>query len=286
MPATLKNISAMLIFGSIGLFVRYIDLASSQIALVRGFIGAAVLLFAMSVLKKSLDFSAWRKNALILLISGGAIGFNWIFLFQAYHYTTIAVATLTYYLAPTIVVLVSPFFLHESFTRRKLICVILALIGMMLIADIFAGLSSGVGSMQGVIYGICAAAFYASVIISNKFLHDISAMDSTIAQLIIATLILLPYVVCQDNSWSADIASLLLLLTVGAIHTGFAYLLYFSSLQKLSAPTVALFSYIDPVTAILLSTFLLAEPMSPVQWLGAILILGSLFISQFPAGKS
>ena len=77
----------MLIFGSIGLFVRYIDLASSQIALVRGFIGAAVLLFAMSVLKKSLDFSAWRKNALILLISGGAIGFNWIFLFQAYHYT-------------------------------------------------------------------------------------------------------------------------------------------------------------------------------------------------------
>lgn len=40
MNATLKNITAMLIFGSIGLFVRNIELASSQIALVRGFVGA------------------------------------------------------------------------------------------------------------------------------------------------------------------------------------------------------------------------------------------------------
>ncbi len=286
MPATLKTITAMLIFGSIGLFVRHIDLASSQIALVRGFIGAIILLFAMLFLKKSLNLLAWRKNALILFISGGAIGLNWIFLFEAYHYTTIAVATLTYYLAPTIVVLASPIFLKERFTLLKLFCVILSLIGMMLIADIFIGLNSDFGNMKGVIYGIIAAAFYACVIISNKFLKDISSMDSTIAQLLLASIILLPYVFYENNSWSVDISSLLLLLTVGAIHTGFAYLLYFSSLQKLSAQTVALFSYIDPVTAVILSTVLLAEPMSFMQWIGAILILGSLFISQIFASKN
>ncbi len=285
MLAIFKNISAMLIFGSIGLFVRHIDLASSQIALVRALIGTAVLLSAMFFMKKSFDFSACRKNALILLISGSTIGFNWIFLFQAYHYTTIAVATLTYYLAPTIVMLVSPFFLSERFTLRKLICVILSLIGLMLLADIFTGLNSGVGSMQGVIYGICAAVFYTCVIISNKFLHDIPAMDSTIAQLIIAALILLPYVTFQNNNWYIDIVSMLPLLTVGIIHTGFAYLLYFSSLQNLSAQTAALFSYIDPVTAVLLSMLILTKPISPIQGLGAALIFGSLLVSQFFTDK-
>ena len=139
--------------------------------------------------------------------------------------------------------------------------------------------------MQGVIYGICAAVFYACVIISNKFLHDIPAMDSTIAQLIIAALILLPYVTFQNNNWYIDIASMLPLLTVGIIHTGFAYLLYFSSLQNLSAQTAALFSYIDPVTAVLLSMLILTEPISPIQGLGAALIFGSLLVSQFFTDK-
>ena len=261
MNATLKNITAMLIFGSIGLFVRNIELASSQIALVRGFVGAFILFIAMVFLHKKINRNALIKNLRYLLIAGVAIGFNWIFLFQAYNYTTIATATLTYYLAPTFVV-------------------ILSLLGMALVAGIFNDNQSGVNDFIGVLYGIFAALFYAIVVLANKFFKDISAIDSSIAQLLLASIILLPYVIYQGNSWSMSGFSLLSLVILGIIHTGIAYLLYFSSLQELPAQKVAIFSYLDPVTAIILSTVLLVEPMSISQWIGAILILGSLLVSE------
>lgn len=125
-----------------------------------------------------------------------------------------------------------------------------------------------------------AALFYAIVVLANKFFKDISAIDSSIAQLLLASIILLPYVIYQGNSWSMSGFSLLSLAILGIIHTGIAYLLYFSSLQELPAQKVAIFSYLDPVTAIILSTVLLAEPMSISQWIGAILILGSLLVSE------
>ena len=274
MNATLKNITAMLIFGSIGLFVRNIELASSQIALVRGFVGAFILFIAMVCLHKKINRNALIKNLHYLLIAGVAIGFNWIFLFQAYNYTTIATATLTYYLAPTFVVLLSPFILKESLSLFKIICVILSLLGMALVAGIFND------NQSGVLYGISAALFYAIVVLANKFFKDISAIDSSIAQLLLASIILLPYVIYQGNSWSMSGFSLLSLAILGIIHTGIAYLLYFSSLQELPAQKVAIFSYLDPVTAIILSTVLLAEPMSISQWIGAVLILGSLLVSE------
>ncbi|WP_302487059.1 DMT family transporter [uncultured Megamonas sp.] len=280
MNATLKNITAMLVFGSIGLFVRNIEIASSQIALVRGFIGAFVLFIAMICLHKTFNRQALIKNLRYLLIAGIAIGLNWIFLFQAYNYTTIATATLTYYLAPTFVVLLSPFVLKESLSTFKIICVVLSLLGMALVAGIFNDNQSGTNDFIGAIYGTCAALFYAIVILANKFFRNIAALDSSIAQLLLASIILLPYVIYQDNSWSMSGFSLLSLLILGVIHTGIAYLLYFSSLQTLPAQKVAIFSYLDPVTAIILSTVLLAEPMSISQWIGAILILGSLFASE------
>ena len=77
----------MLIFGTIGIFVKYIPLTSSTIAMARGYMGAAFLLFVMLLSGKKLSFSAIKKNALPLIVSGAAIGINWIFLFEAYNYT-------------------------------------------------------------------------------------------------------------------------------------------------------------------------------------------------------
>lgn len=156
MNATLKNITAMLIFGSIGLFVRNIELASSQIALVRGFVGAFILLIAMFFLHKRFNIKSLKQNLHYLLLAGLAIGFNWIFLFQAYTYTTIAIATLTYYLAPTFVVLLSPLILKEKLSSFKIICVILSLFGMSLVAGFFNENRSGANDFIGALYGISA----------------------------------------------------------------------------------------------------------------------------------
>lgn len=283
---TTKNIIAMSIFGSIGLFVRNIELSSAQIALVRGFLGTVVLFLAMICLRRKFDYRALKNNAYCLLFAGIVIGLNWIFLFQAYNNTTIAIATLTYYLAPTFVVLLSSLVLKESLSKFKIVCVIISLVGMSLVADIFSGKQIGDNNFIGIIYGIMAAFLYSGVILSNKFLKNISAMDSSIAQLSLATCILFPYVIYQGESWSMSSISLGALLILGIVHTGIAYLLYFSSMQELSAQKIAIFSYLDPIVAIILSTVFLAEPMSLAQKIGAVLILGSLFASEIFSRKS
>lgn len=283
---TTKNIIAMSIFGSIGLFVRNIELSSAQIALVRGFLGTVVLFLAMICLRRKFDYRALKNNAYCLLFAGIVIGLNWIFLFQAYNNTTIAIATLTYYLAPTFVVLLSPLVLNESLSKFKIVCVIISLVGMSLVADIFSGKQIGDNNFIGIFYGIMAALLYSGVILSNKFLKNISAMDSSIAQLALATCILFPYVIYQGESWSMSSMSLGALLILGIVHTGIAYLLYFSSMQELSAQKIAIFSYLDPIVAIILSTVFLAEPMSLAQKIGAVLILGSLFASEIFSRKS
>ena len=94
----MDELLSMLIFGTIGIFVEMIPLPSSVIALARSGIGAALLALVMLAAKKPLHRDAIRQNLKFLLPSGAALGFNWILLFEAYRYTTVAVATLCYYM--------------------------------------------------------------------------------------------------------------------------------------------------------------------------------------------
>lgn len=113
-------ILAMSIFGTIGIFRRYIPLPSSVLALARGTIGTIFLLFLLLVIKRQrLSAEAISRNFKFLVISGALIGFNWILLFEAYQYTTVATATLCYYMAPVLVIMASPFFFQEKLTPCK-----------------------------------------------------------------------------------------------------------------------------------------------------------------------
>lgn len=282
MNAKVKLVIAMLIFGSIGIFVRTIDMPSGILALVRGSIGTVFLWLAGIAMKRKISSKAIKKNFKLLMFSGVAIGANWICLFEAYRYTTISVATLCYYLSPVFVILVSPIFLKEKLTAVKGGCVMLSLFGMMLVVDVFNGGYGNGSGIKGVAFGIMAALLYASVVIMNKFLKEIEPIDMTVSQLGIASVVLLPYILLTGSGSKVTIngSTLLLLLLLGIVNTGIAYLLYFSSLKDLSGQTAALFSYIDPVTAILLSALLFQEKMSVPQVLGAVLILGSTVVSE------
>lgn len=282
MKSKLKNVTAMLIFGSIGLFVKSIHLSSSEIALARGAIGTIVLLAAGRLLKYTINIKALKQNLWLLAASGAAIGANWICLFEAYKYTTISTATLCYYLAPVFVVALSPFLLKERLTLSKGLCIVLSLFGMALVADVFGNYEKSPDNMTGILFGISAAVLYASVILINKFFREITALESTTAQLGIASLVLLPYVLLTEDlsMVSAGRGSVFMLVVVGVVHTGFAYLIYFSSVSELKGQTVALFSYIDPITAILLSALILGEKMNLFQAVGAALILGSTLFGE------
>ena len=275
-------VGAMCIFGTIGILRRYIPLPSSLIALVRGCIGSLFLLIAGLVRGQKPDLAAIGRNLPLLLLSGAAIGFNWIFLFEAYCYTTVATATLCYYLAPTLVILLSPFVLKEKLTARGAVCALVAVMGMVPVSGILEADFSGLDELKGVMYGLAAAALYASVILMNKKITGIRASDQTMVQLLSASLVLLPYVLATEDlsRCSFPPVSVVLLLTAGILHTGIAYRMYFGAMGALKAQTAALFSYIDPILAILLSALVLREPLGIPAVIGSVMILGSAIISE------
>lgn len=282
MEAKIKMISSMTIFGTIGVFVHHIPMPSSMIALVRGIVGACFLLLAALLKKNKISLPNIKHNFWILCLSGAFLGVNWILLFESYRYTTVATATLCYYLAPVFVILVSPFFFKERITFAKGCRVVVALIGMVLVSGVLQNGMSGNQDMLGIFLGLGAALFYASIIILNKQLQTISSYDQTIVQLIASAVVLLPYILMKENITEIAVSTqtLVLLLIVGIVHTGISYILYFGSIKELKAQTVAMFSYIDPVVAILVSIVILKEEIHVFSIIGAILILGSTFFNE------
>ena len=277
-------ILAMVIFGTIGIFRKYIPLPSGIVACARGILGVAFLLVFIKIKKIKMDREAIKKHLWILLISGGFIGLNWVLLFESYRYTSVAVATLCYYMAPIFVMMVSPFLLKEKLTVKKVLCVIVALIGMVFVSGVLDGGISDVSEMKGILFGLGAAALYATVIMMNQKLREVPTYDKTIMQLGAAAVVLIAYILFVEDLSAVVLTPLIvfMLIIVGVVHTGIAYALYFGSMNGLKAQTVALFSYIDPIVAIILSAMFLKEPMTIYSAIGAVLVLGATMISELP----
>lgn len=279
--AKLKLIATMLLFGTIGIFVRYINMPSSFIALARGFVGALFLLLVVLLRGGKLNKQAIFKNKWKLIFSGACIGINWVLLFESYRYTTVATATLCYYLQPVFVIVASHFILSEKLTLKKFICVIIALCGMIPVSGV---LESGLPSMSeitGILLAIGAAALYAANIVTNKTMSDMPSYDMTIICMTTAALTLLPYALntISFSEIQFQPIPMLLLLTVCVVHSGVAYAMYYSALKLLPAQNVAIYGYIDPIFAIFLSAIFLKEPFTISTFIGAVMILGATFIS-------
>lgn len=281
-PPFLRLILSMLIFGSIGPLVRNIDLSSGEIAFLRAVIGGIFLIGISIFSGQKFSYAPIKRNSPLLIFSGAALGTNWIFLFQAYEYTSIANATLSYYFAPIFVILMAPLILKEKLTPAKTACVFIAMLGLLLIVNAEKADPVYSRSYIGVIYGLSASALYAGVILMNKLIKNLSGFETTLIQLACAALVLLPYVALKNglafSGALADTKSILLIVILGIVHTGFVYFLYFTAIKDLKAQTIAVLSYIDPVSAVIIAAVFLAEPMSCRQMIGGMLILGSTFL--------
>lgn len=289
---------AMAIFGTIGIFRRMIPLSSAWVAFFRGAIGSLFLICFVCANRRNSRRKAPDRTVMAkLILSGALMGVNWALLFEAYNHTTVSVATLCYYMAPTFVIILSCIIFRERLTPLKAICAVTSFIGMVLVSGVagngtsgsngivsgLSGIFSGGMSEEtvGILFGLGAAVLYASVVLINKGTKVSDPYNKTIIQLIAATAVLIPYLIMQDGmpriSWNISIIALIL--TVGIVHTGLAYALYFGSMEGLRTHTVAIFSYIDPVTALILSHVVLHEELSFLGIFGAVLILGSALIS-------
>ena len=264
-------ILSMAVFGTLAPFVRQIPVSSGELALYRAILGAA-LIGAYLLMKRENPFRAGlRREILLLLLSGGSMGINWILLFEAYRYTTVSTATLCYYFAPVIVTILSPVLFREALTPKQIVCFLMATLGLVLITGV-----EGRGSLTGILFGLGAAAFYAAVILLNKYIRHTAGIQRTFLQFLAAIVILIPYVAATGGITLSRLNTMgwVCLLVVGLFHTGITYCLYFSSLKAIPGQSAAILSYIDPLVAVFVSVMVLKEPLSAQQALGGALILG------------
>lgn len=284
--ARLALIFSMATFGTLAPFVRNISVTSGELALYRAVLAAALIGVFLLVSRQSLPIRKLGKELILLLISGIAMGFNWILLFEAYKYTTVAISTLSYYFAPVIVTIVCPFLFKEKITKRQVLCFVMSTIGLSLVIGI-TNLGQGGNDAVGIAFGLGAAVLYATVILLNKFIKGIAGIHRTFLQFIAAILVLTPYVAFTGGMHlhSLNGTGWICLLIVGLLHTGVTYCLYFSSLKELPGQEAAILSYIDPLVAVIIGVLILNEPLTWQQMVGGAMILGFTLWNELDTSK-
>ncbi len=278
-----KIIIAMFIWGSLGLFVRGVDLTSIEIAFFRAALGSGFLILISFLKKDKLDKKMLKANLFILILSGIALGINWIMLFQAMKYTTISNATLSYYFAPVFITIFSTILFKEKMTLKNILCLFGAIVGLFLIMK--SGDSQSLNNfnhLKGITYGLVGAVVYAIIVMLNKYIKGMSGFQTTLIQLLVAAIVLIPMVSGKNgiDFTSMDRKTWILVLILGVVHTGIAYLLYFPSIKNVKSQSIAILSYLDPIVAIIVSFLFLGESMTLVQIIGGFLILSTAYINE------
>lgn len=282
----LMLIASMAVFGTLGWFVDKISVSSGELALYRAVMAAALIGLFLLLTRQRIPFRTVKKELVFLLLSGCAMGFNWILLFEAYKYTTVSVATLSYYFAPVLVTLLCPILFKEKLRLRQWVCFVLSTLGIVLITGL-GDLSDGSNHLLGILFGLGAACLYATVILLNKAIRTVAGLHRTFLQFLAAIAVLVPYVLLSGGITlhTLNTPGWLCLIAVGVLHTGIAYCLYFSSLKELPGQQVAILSYIDPLVAVIMSVTVMGEAVSLPLILGGVLILGSTLYNELSGKK-
>ena len=263
----------MFIFGTLAPFVRNIGVSSGELALYRSILALVPIGGFLLLTKQRLTLASIKNELLLLLISGAAMGFNWILLFEAYKYTTVSIATLSYYFAPVIVTVICPILFKERMSTKQIIAFVASTLGLVLITGTAGG---GGQDIIGILFGLGAAVLYAAVMILNKFIKGVSGLYRTFIQFVAAIAVLVPYVALTSgfHLGNLNVGGWGALLAVGLIHSGIAYCMYFSALKELPGHEAAILSYVDPLVAVIVSITLLGESIGVSEIAGGLLILG------------
>ncbi|MCT4633610.1 MAG: DMT family transporter [Firmicutes bacterium] len=277
-PAMLIFIS-MLIWGSVGLFVRFVDLPATEIVFIRAVIAGAILFVYRLIFVK--EKKRIPKNEIVLLVFAGiALSLNWLFLFKAYKYTTITIATLCNYMSPVFITIAASVFLKDKITFKKVISIGMATVGLAIVVFQNSGdPATANNQLLGVLYGLMSAVQYAVIVILNKKVKYASGLDITLIQILSSLIIMTPIVFYKNTIHFPNMRSLYFAIGIGVIHTTIPYLLYFTNLHKLPVQKVVILSYFDPISAVFYSALLLGEPLTIFHIVGTALILGSTAIT-------
>ena len=277
-----------IIFGTLGLFSKNISMPATVITMIRGLVAAPFLLLVLRIQGKRLSWDCLKKNLIPLFLSGISLAIAMITLFESYKYLTVAAASIFYAMAPVIFVAVAPFLFRESMNLKKILCIITAVVGVYLVSNLLeTGLPTSLEEAKGILLGIACAISYALVTIINKKICGVPAFDKTIVQLAIFGIVLLPVNIFTGSFSQVELSSVTIINTVIVciVHTGIAFLCYFGPLEYLPANTSAIIFYLEPVTAVLMSAFVLHEPLNAMNILGVVLVLGAAVCNEINLKK-
>lgn len=275
--AKAEYIVSMCIFGTIGIVVSSLPVSSGVCAFSRAFFGFLFIVAVSFFKRSSFDFAAVKRSFLSLAVTGAVLGANWIFLFASYEFINVPTATVCYYMNPVFLILLSPIFLGEKLSLRKLVCVGVAFCGMILVS----GVTNGVGAVNfaGIAFAIAAALCDTALMLLSKRLIGVSGITRITVQLAVASAMLFVYVAATEGvgAFAVDPSYIAPLVCVGILHTGIAYILFYEAISVLDAQKFAIFSYADPIVALAASALILHEVLEPAAAVGALLILGVTF---------
>lgn len=276
----LLYLTAMVIYGTTGIIKHFIPYSAGLVSFFRAIIGAIFLYALIRFSGRRPDLKAIRANLWRLIAVGVLLGFNWIAFFESCNNTTVAKASLCYYMTPVFFILLTPVFFKEKLTLKKIICTVIAITGMVLVSGVLTEKGAGVEDAKGLLLGLLAAVLYTAFLIVARGIGEMEPTDRTFFELTVAAITLLPYWLFTDkvSEIRLETVPVLLVLLIGVMNTGVAYAFYFGTMGKLSTQAVAIFSYADPAVSVLLSALLLREPLGLWGAIGAVLVLGSMII--------
>ncbi len=273
--ARLMLICAMAIFGTLPVPVRQISVSSQELSLYRALLAAVMIGIFMLATGRKIPMKGMKKELLLLMCSGTSMAVNWIFLFEAYKYTTVAISTLSYYFAPVLVTVASAFLFHEKLGKKQILCFVMSTLGLVLVT-VTSDLGTGSNNTLGILFGLGAAVLYATTILLNKFIKGVGGIQRTFLQFMAAITVMIPYVALTSGVTvgTMDATGWLCLVLVGLVYTGITYCMYFTAVEHIPGQEVAILSYIDPLVAVIVGVVALGEPLSLQQLIGGAMILG------------
>ncbi len=269
--ALILYLCSLLFFGSNGIVAGQISMTSYDLVLLRTLIGSAFLFLLYMIIKHSFTFYKYPRDLLFVSLSGVGMGGAWLCLYEAYHQIGVSVSSLLFYCGPVIVMALSPLLFHEKLTRVKVIGFIVVLCGVLFIN----GGSAGELNVLGIACGVGSALFYAVMVICNKKSQHLVGFENSLIQLVVSFLTAAVFVGIVDGYHiQVQAEDWPWIIVLGIVNTGIGCYLYFSSIGSLPVQTVAICGYLEPLSAVIFSMIFLGEMMTPLQIVGAVLIVG------------
>lgn len=282
--AFVKYLCALLLFGLNGIVASRIALSSYEIVFLRTMIGSVLLIVLFFINRNKFTFRKHPRDFLYILLSGFAMGASWMLLYEAYKQIGVSLASLLYYCGPVIVMILSPVIFKEKLTLPKLLGFFIVIMGI-----IFVNGNIGKGNnIRGLCCGGLSAVMYFFMVTLNKQSRCIAGMENALIQLVASFLFVAVFVGINEHFvFMVPAGDWKWILLLGAVNTGIGCYLYFSSISKLPVQTVAIFGYLELLSAVIFAAFILGERMTMIQLIGAVLIIGgALFGETYHSSKS